>query len=383
MVLLAADSKEFKRASIERTPAGDPIVRDPKAFYTQLGVGVVISDPEKFQREFPSAFAVAAGQHRVKLPRQFGSSRFVIDDLFARRYPDGRAFLYKVIDQVQHLIDHIDVSWLIASPKSLPTVRVGGLGAGHREQPLQDFLADAGNVYPMISGWLYTKLFPSPAPDMVLDHFQAKPSRAWSDLSSGVPSLKIVPKGDECNPFICAADILAYLTDKGLHAERQKLFPSNVNTLWRDRPFSVRAGYLDPEVFPEIAAITNSSVDLHSWYPSPMTYLMVDQGLLSDPVTAPTLDGTGTPSDSRVTYRNLVESSGFANSAILSAQLDGGGFKFFDAPTDAGGIRDGDRLVYFGKNSKSRAETIQTGLDVEVESVRELRERLRPRGFSC
>ena len=382
MSILATDSKEFKRASVERTLDGTPVVKDPKGFYTQLGVAVVIPDPDEFSRSLVKAFKEAAVKHHVALPRQFGSSAFVVDTLLSRRYLEGRAFLHQVLESVQNQIEHVDVSWLIASPKTVPTVHVAARGAGHEDVPLKDFFASQGNVHSMVSAWLFRKLF-SRDMDIHVDHFQGKPSRAWSDLSGQTQTLQIVPKGDECDPFICIADILAYLTDRGLHANRWKLFPDKVLELWSRKPFKVRAGYLDPDVFPDIAPTDNSSIDLHRWYPSPMTYFLVDQGLLSDPVTNRTGTGPANPPDSRVTYRDLVESSGFAHAPILLAQLNQGGFKYFDAPTDAGSIRDGDLLIYVGKTSKTKAETIQDAVQVKIESLSDLRVRLRARGFSC
>ena len=383
MAVLASDSKEFKRAAIERTLDGTPVVKDPRGFYTQLGVAVVIPDPNEFRKQLVDGFRLAATKHGIALPRQFGSSEFVVDSLFSRRYMEARAFLHRVLEHVQDRIEHVDVSWLIVSPKEVPTVRLRAKGTGHEDVPVKQFLASQGNVHSMVSSWLFRKLYPGREVDVEVDHFQGKPSRAWTELSGQTGNLRIVPKGDECNPYICIADILAYLTDKGLHANRWKLFPDKVEILWSGRPFKVRAGYLDPGVFPDIAPTDNSPIDLHRWYPSPMTYLLVDSGLLSETTTRPPEVGQDASAESRVTYRDLVEASGFAHAPILSAQLANGGFKFFDAPTDAGCIKDGDHLVYMGSVSKTRSETIQTAVDVEIESLKDLRIRLRARGFSC
>ncbi|MGP8159216.1 MAG: hypothetical protein ACLPWO_06405, partial [Thermoplasmata archaeon] len=333
-------------------------------------------------------FNEVARKHGVKLPRLFGSSRFVVDELFSRRYGEGRAFLYAVLSRVEPLIRHVDVTWLIASPVTTPTVTIGGKGSAQRDIPIKEFMTSVGNVYPMIAAWVYGKVRPLEKPALEIDHFQGKPSVAWEELSSSGRPMTIVPKGDECSPFICVADIIAYLTDKGLHAMykwtgKGKLFPDQVKELWKGKPFSVRAGYLDQDVFPDIAPISASPIYLHRWYPSPTTYLLVDQGLLTDlhPAVAPAVSGN--VEEREVTYRNFVETSGYGNAAYLSAQIDRGGFKFFDAQTDAPAIRDGDRLVYMGKTSKERAETIRSAVDVKVESMLELRERLRTRGYDC
>jgi hypothetical protein len=388
MELLAADSKEFKRASVTRSPENTATVKDPRAFYTQLGVAVLLPDPERFRDAFVSAFIRTAEKHRVTLPRQFGSSRFVIESIFDRRYNEARRFMYEVLEQTQDLIRHIDVTWLIASPLTTPTVTVGGMGSAQRSIPLKEFVTNAGNTYSMISGWVYTQVFRDERPTMELDNFQGKPSAAWDQLSSSGRPLQVFQKGDECNPFICMADILAYLTDRGLHAVykstgRGKLFPDDVKSLWSNRPFTVRAGYLDPEVFPDIAPINDSPIPLSKWYPTGMTYFLIDQGLLNDMPTKPPASGIGGSSEEAITFRNFLENSGLVNAPLLSAQLDRTGFKFFNAYTDSEGIHEGDRLVYMGKTSKSRAEIIESGIRVKVESMIELRDRLRARGYDC
>jgi hypothetical protein len=57
--------------------------------------------------------------------------------------------------------------------------------------------------------------------------------------------------------------------------------------------------------------------------------------------------------------------------------LKGGGFQGFDEGIDAGKIRDGDVYAYAGEKAKERAFAFRDMYNIEVCSIRELRQKVQ------
>jgi hypothetical protein len=63
-------------------------------------------------------------------------------------------------------------------------------------------------------------------------------------------------------------------------------------------------------------------------------------------------------------------------SVVAYAFLKGGGFQGFDEGFDASKIRDGDVYAYAGEKAKERAYAFKGMYDIEVYSIRELRQKV-------
>jgi hypothetical protein len=379
--LIATDAKEFKRPKLERGESGElvrgadghPIVVDSRGFYTQLGCTLSFPDPEAFRKKFVSTFKECADRYKVDIPRQYVSSRVLLEQVFKSNLSATLSFLYRVLEGTKQLIDQAHIAWVILPQARTPTIRVGGVGSASVETPTRDFVSAVGNMFPPICAWHYYRNRGSQRlPEVRLDHFQGKTNRAWNELVTGTGKITIIPWGDECDPFICMSDIFCYLTDKRLGQNRLQLRPESITQVWSELPFPVKGFFMDERFLGEIGWTDQQPLRIHSFYPKPMTYLMIDNELIEG--------SAGTPD--RLTYRAFLEGRGYVHAVVLHAQLNQGGFKVY-SPDDWSEIRDGDHLVYMGTKSEEKARTLSYAVDVTRESVTDLRKRLRERGFNC
>ena len=382
MRTVATDSKEFKRPKFARDPTSGTIERDPetsevivvdnRGFFTQLGVAVAFRDSGSYPQKFKEAFAGAAQDYRVQVPRLFGSSRFVLESMMLNNYPRTLSFLHNLVRRIESEVEHIFVNWLILPHNEYEEVPTGGTGSISTSFTPPEFIARMGNMWAAMAAWHYARAEGFPELDLRVDHFQGKNSPAWAELSSRYSSMHVVPWGDETDPFICTADIFAYLTDKTLRSLHLQLFPENVLTVWKGRSYGVRAAYLDASNINDISWTDQKPIRMEGLIPHPMTFLLIDSALMAE--AGPVTD--------EMSFRGFLESKGYVNAAVLSAQLEGTGFKVLD-PSEATMVGDGDRLVYMGSESLKRAMAIRDAVDVRIESMRELRERVRGKGFIC
>ena len=380
MTIIAADAKEFKRPKLEklangelaRKSDGSPVVLDTKGFYTQLASTLVFPNPENFEATFVKAFTDVAKEHNVILPRLFMSSRALLEQVFNNNLSATLSFLYQIVNEVKPLIQRAHVNWLILPPARTPTVLVGGDSAVATPISVREFVATIGNMFPPIAVWHYMKWSGQRLPDVRIDNFQGKTNLAWAELASQSDSIRIIPWGDECDPFICMADIFCYLTDKRLGREKLPLRPENVKKVWDTLvPFEVSDAYLDERLLSLIKWTDNVPLNLQRYYPH-MTYLLIDDELVA--VKSADAD--------RVTYRRFLEERGYVHAVVLHSQLSKTGFKVYH-PNDWDSVRDGDHLVYMGPASEKRAKTLSYAVNVTTESVVELRTRLRGKGYTC
>ena len=79
--------------------------------------------------------------------------------------------------------------------------------------------------------------------EMHIDGFRSKYTKGW-DVVKSKASTKIFYKGDECNPFITCADIIAFLVDAMLDKGRLKLFPEDVKSVLRPYKFDTTVLFL-------------------------------------------------------------------------------------------------------------------------------------------
>jgi hypothetical protein len=378
--LIATDAKEFKRPKFERAPSGElargengrPIVADARGFYTQMGCTLVFEDPKKFETQFVDAFRQVAERFHVTLPRLFVSSKVLLEQVFDNNLSATLSFMYRLLELVQDQIGLAHICWVILPENRTPTVQVGGAKSVSIETPTREFLATVGNMFPPISAWHYFKHEGGRRlAEVRLDHFQGKTNWAWEELLAGVDQITVTPWGDECDPFICMADIFCYLSDKRLGEKHLHLRPENVSTVWQDVPFPVKGYFMDERFLSEVRWTNNKPLHLHKYYPS-MTYLLIDDDLVADK----------TDLQDRVTFRAFLEGRGYVHAVVLNAQLKRGGFKVYH-PDDWSEVRDGDHLVFMGPKSQEKAKGLSYAVRITMESVADLRNWLREKGYNC
>ena len=344
MQIVAFDSGDFSRR--KKADGKKEIV-----FFTPLGIGVSIN--EKSEEKFKSAYLTAckklAGEFKVPTKRVIYSHASLWKEIGHRK---AVPFCDSVIKELQKLIDLVFVSYVVLPPDEVKSVQVGGYGCPIEEIPTMTFLRNLSPMFSYITAWSYTGRHMKEDHAYLLHNFSSKLTMAWQDLTDHIAP-RIFPKGDECNPLISVADMFAYLTDKKLWDAKLWLEPNNIANVWADYDFEVEVRFLDENVLSKYRWFSQEQIDTANYLVRPMVFLDIEGISISKVTGAPYV------------------------SAAAYAFLKGGGFQGFDEGIDAGKIRDGDVYAYAGEKAKERAFAFKDMYDIEVCSIRELRQKVQ------
>jgi hypothetical protein len=343
MQIVAFDSGDFSRR--KKVNGGREIV-----FFTPLGVGISVDvkSVEKFKSAYLNACKKLAADFNVPTRRVVYSHAGLWKEIGHRR---AVPFCDNVIKEVQKFIDLVFVSYVVLPSDEVKSVPVGGYGCPIEDIPTMTFLRNLSPMFSYITAWSYTGRHMKEEHAYLLHNFSSKLTKAWQDLIDHT-SPKIFPKGDECNPFISVADMFAYLTEKKLWDAKLWLEPNNIGKVWGDYEFEVEVRFLDENVLSKYRWFSQEPIDTVNYLARPMVFLDIE-GISVSKVT-------GDPYVSAAAY----------------AFLKGGGFQGFDEGIDAGKIRDGDVYAYAGEKAKERAYAFKDMYDIEVYSIRELRQKV-------
>ena len=117
-------------------------------------------------------------------------------------------FCDQLIQKLHHYVKLVHFAYVILPPNLYPTVTVGGYRSPAYAIESADFLRSLGPMFSHISAWSYLGIREI-AGDLQLDGFSSRQTHAWNALISKATP-KIFPHGDECDPYIMIADIIAY-----------------------------------------------------------------------------------------------------------------------------------------------------------------------------
>lgn len=339
--IVAFDSGDFIR---RKKSNGDSDV----VFHTPLGTGVSIKKGLKsdFQKQYHSSFAKHAKAFKVPTRRYVYSHGNLWKEI-------GHAKATKICDSVikdlEKFIDRMFVSYVVI-PKETQYIEVGGYGCPIERMRTPDFLRFVSHMFSYMTAWAYSGRHLRENDAYLIDHFTGEMTTAWKDLSA-FPDLKIYPGGDECNELISVADIFAYLTEKKLWDAKMWLKPENVEQVWSSYEFDTEVRFIDEDTLSKIRPFSKEPINVVDSLVRPMVFVSVT--------------GIGF---SRLTRDPRVSVAAYACSLE-------GAFESFDKFLDSSKIRDGDVFVYAGEEAKMLAASFKDMFDVQVYSVRELREK--------
>lgn len=381
MKVVAFDAKPFERGSLRRNEqSGD--CDSARTFKTQMGIGVAISDKEAFRDRFTAKFAEIRG--RLKLGEQLPicpSSRL-------RSFGDEKAAELgrQLVDSVQDLIEDVHCFFVILPPANPSTVRVGRGRYMSDEIPTWLFVKNLGPMLSYMTAQDY--LYSHSGMDVTntefhIDSFSSKRTRAWDILVDKVEP-KVFWRGDECNPFIACADILAFLTDAKLRRQRLKLTPQNVTKVWKGRAFKTTAHYVTRNALAIHAWYTDEAIDAWPYVARPTVFLAVDSmardrqagsGGGGDAGPDPVAAGSEGAEQPRTASKVFAKSAVYA-AAVRYAFNHSGSFKFFSRYEDSAHVHDHDVFVYAGPESERIGRVLQDTSRVKVMSGLELRDKV-------
>lgn len=341
MSVVAFDSKEFKRSN--KTGG--------LAWYTPIACGIKVTK----QEEFVSVY----NETLKKLLVDFG-----VEQLCACFPPSeyiqkiGHSKAYRLSEEllksIEHLIDSVSFTFVVLPPKQVPVIEVGGFKSAKKEVDTFTFLRMLSVYFSYIAAWNYFGIEKHQNDKIIIDGFHGKRTTAWDELEK-ITKPTVYPHGDECNPFISTADMIASLTDKKLYDNYKKLNPENLLEVWDGHSFAVEyPHFLAESVLQRIKWYTEDHIDLNEYYARPMIFMKAD-GYKTDDI------------------KKLVV---YPKTTILANKLKGC-IQGFDKDIDSPKLRDGDYFLYAGKESAELANTIKDICKVTILPFRDIEEKIK------
>ncbi len=383
MVRIAAfDAKEFNRIRYREIP--DPenpekTIKKISGFYSPLGSGIVSKYPEVLEemikesfKELESSFGFSSGapflgSHEIKTYLNKDMSKTI-------------AFADQLVKKVQDYLEHAFFTYMVLPPSEIPFITVGGEKSPKKEIETYRFLRSCAPAFSALSAWAFASKHDLSDTKIMIDSFRYKKMTAWDQLIRKTKP-EIYPHGDECNPFIALADILAFLTDVKLYrlgkndVRYRRLTPDGIKEAWDDYSFPTDVWFLDKRGIGLFAWHRDELIDVKPYIKRPIVFFLADRIENLDVLRLPEAPAKENIPPERRFNRQLRNFPAFRAATKYAYQL-GGSIQFYDPYQDADMVRDGDVIVFMGDNSKKIAKTLSDAYDIVIIRAKDLRKKL-------
>ena len=206
------------------------------------------------------------------------------------------------------------------------------------------FLDELNNYYSYIAPWKVSRDEKFRNIDVQLDSFNGEHTKAWSELCS-FNKVNVVPKGDVCNSFISAADLVVGYIDEYLSLEHKHLEKSTIEASINDcfdkfEDINLRTFYVGHEDLEKIVPHENIKINLLDYYKRPMVYIIKENILKQE--------------------NKFIENSPLWNKLLdFSFEIDSG-IKYMSYDEDHKYIKNGDYFIYLGEKGKREANYLKS-----------------------
>ena len=343
MVSIGFDSKDFKRSKI-LAEGGKEIV-----FYSPLGIGVKTNDLVELRKNLIQETSELNKSFGLAKSRVVHCSSSLVNEIGHRK---AIPYLDDLVKNLEGYVESVFVSYVILPPRDIPNVEVGGYHCPRVQLKTTDFLRTLASSFSYITAWSYCGRHPEHTCDMLIDSFSGKETTAWNDLRQY--DFRVFSRGDECNALISLADVIAYLTDKKLWDAKKWLLPDSIEAIWDSYDFGVETRFLDKNVQSKIEWYSDEPIDTDPFLAHPMIFLDLDE----------------------ISMKKFVRFNLYCDLASYAFHKKGS-IQGFDLSLDSKRIRDGDVYVYAGQKARSRADMFKDMYDIEIYSIKQLRQKIR------
>ena len=358
----------------------DPVTHEIESkrvtsFYSPLGVGVKFKDWDVFRGVCLERTLELAGKFQLSQKRVMYDAQSLKEELSPRR---AIPFCDNLVQQLRRYIELVHFTFIVMPPADVHMVKVGGSKSPLREIKTAEFLRNLQPMFSHIAAWNYFGKERKRDTEVQLDNFNSKQTYAWADLISIVKP-KIFPHGDECNPYIMVADIIAYLTDAKLYIQKLKLEPKSLQKIWEPYGFQIEMHFLDASSVAKYRWYSDDPINLTPYLAHPLVFLLVDELERLQPNPPPieeeeeSTEESPPPVVEEKRFVKLIRRMEPWYAATAYAYHKGGAAQLFNFHIDRTKVQDGDIMVYVGTRSKELAESFSHMYDIEVLSAKELR----------
>jgi hypothetical protein len=386
--IAAFDAKEFNRTRIAKvidSSDRSKVAEKTIGFFSPIGSGVVTSHPDFLENSLKNEFEKLRVDFKFQCDMPFLGSREIMEQL-GGDLSRTIAFCDQLIKGIQDFIDSLFFSYIVLPPGKVPTVTVGGERCPNEEIETHEFLRSATPAFSAIAAFVYKSHHAGVNSDILIDGFRYKRMRAWDNLLTMTTPV-VYPHGDECNPFISIADIIAFLTDAKLYSlgrsntEFRKLTPQNIENAWKDYSFEVETRFLDDKTLGYIAWRSKELINAAQYYKRPMLFFIADRQdvkqLVNPLPSAEIPGGLAAMQGEEMPFSKQLRRMPIFRLATRYAYIKRGCIQFYNPNQDAVLVRDGDTVIYMGKKSKEIADQLSDAYDIEKLRAKDLKERIK------
>ena len=361
MKVVAFDAKPFRRSSTRRNH--DRSGKAPTAFVSQLGIGVTIPEPAKFAERYIDASQELMEKYNMDYSTPFVSSASLRDYL---NVIEMKNFARDLVWEMQDHIESVHCSFVMLSPAHMPYVETGGIKCPVESVPTDKFIEQLAPSFSYITAqgylWAHRKDTLDDA-EMHIDAFSSKHTMAWNNVREAAP-VSVYYKGDECNPFISCADMLAFYVDNELAIQWMKLHDETIRSILEEYSFGVTVRFFDKTNMPYIVWKMNQTVNFANLLKRPIVFLALDR------LDESKLD-RDEPASSGPSPAREIRQTEVYQAALTHAYQKGGCMKIFNPREDRALVKSGDVFIYAGSSSRDMGRTLGDMADIEVVSGRE------------
>ena len=318
----------------------------PHFFRACLGTCLGFSNPLEFPERYNEKLANICNCYGIHRERTILKSFDI-----AKGCGDDREKYMKILTEFTAFLGennvHINIAYTSFVLAKLPN-GVTKYGAGKspsRKIGTIEFLQELNNYYPYISAWIVSKSVILRNTKIFLDNFEGEVTNAWDELRAH-HEIKILPRGDLCNPYISSADIVTKYVDEYLSLNRMVLNEDSIKSallaanIQNPHVFYVGHGHL-PDIVPRI----EKSINCQDYYARPMAYVIKENLLEKE--------------------NQFIENSPVYQKILSFAHEKRTGVRFFSSPEDHKRVQKGDYMIYLGKNGKEIVDFLNAlGLEI-------------------
>ena len=152
MTIAAFDAKQFRRGKPINALSGDESTNKYFGFNSQLGIGVIIDEPEEFTKQYIDINLNLKNSFKINSSLPFFSSTYLKEYI---GLPKTIAFTDQLISEIGNHIKSIHCSYVILPPPKIPTIEIGGLKNYKKKIPTNKFIDNLGPMFSYLTAHSY------------------------------------------------------------------------------------------------------------------------------------------------------------------------------------------------------------------------------------
>lgn len=302
-------------------------------FKACIGVAISFENPSKFKSAYIQFFEELKKRHSVNSPRYVFKSYDLKMFFPFKKYPN---IVENFIECVLDAQTHVNFVFSSFNTQKMPKVQyyVGYKKKQVKEKKTIDFLDSLGAYYSYIAAWKVVREADLKLVDVYIDYFEGERTLAWDELNKH-NKVVVFPKGDQCNPFISAADIILDYINHRMRIDDIRLDRAKIADLLHKMGIERSSVfYSGGQNIKHLVPKTDEKIPWGSNCVCPLVYV-INEGLINKET-------------------QWIENSPMHQILLRFASDIGSGLKYINFDKDYKNVRDGDYLIYLSEGANEK-----------------------------